>query len=323
MTVPVGGLGAYGVAVSGEFDGTPTPPPVASGPVGGRRRWVSRLVPNLVLIVSAVFFLAPLLTLARYALQNVPTIRLGWSTLFDKWSLKGLTRAFSEPAFWDALELSLKLATGTVLITLLLLVPTAIWVHLRVPKARAFIEFLTVLPYMIPAIALVAGIIIVKPYARWFLNSDFSLIPFYMVLALPFTYRSIDAGLKAVDLRILVDASRSLGAGWGGTLWRVLIPNLRASMISAAFLTAAVVLGEYTIAQTLLKETLPTFQRIFVGREPQAGYGLNLLALLVTITLFAVLSLVTRQRKTPRRPFVPTPTTAANTATVADASGKP
>ena len=269
-----------------------------------RRRWVSRLIPNLVLLVSAVFFIAPLLTLSRYALQNVPTVLLSWDTLFDKWSLKGLTKAFSEPEFWSTLRLSLQLAAGTVLVVLLLLLPTAIWVHLRVPRARAFVEFLTLLPYMIPAIALVAGIVIVKPYARWFLNSDYSLIPFYMVLALSFTYRSIDAGLRAIDLRTLVDASRSLGAGWVATLWRVLMPNLRSAILSVSFLTAAIVIGEYTLASVLLKQTLPTFQIVFVGREPQAGYGLNLLALLVTILLFVVLSLLTRPRKTPRRPFV-------------------
>lgn len=284
---------------------------VVTGRSGRPRRWVGRILPTLVLVVSAVFFIAPLLTLARYALQNVPTVLLGWDTLFDKWSLSGLFEAFKEPAFWESLKLSLQLAVGTVLVILLLLVPTAIWVHLRVPKARALIEFLTLLPYMIPAIALVAGIIIVKPYARWFLNSDYSLIPFYMVLALSFTYRSIDAGLRAIDLRTLVDASRSLGAGWIATLFRVLLPNLRASIISASFLTAAIVIGEYTLASVLLKQTLPAFQIVFVGREPQAGYGLNLLALLVTVLLFVLLSLLTRPRTSPRRPFVSTADAAA------------
>ena len=121
--------------------------------------------------------------------------------------------------------------------------------HLRLPKARAFVEFLTVLPYVIPPIALVAGILPIKPHARWFLNSDYSLIPFYMVLALPFTFRAIDAGIRAIDVRTLVDASRSLGAGWGTTLRRVLIPNLRTAIISSSFLTATVVLGEFTDRQ--------------------------------------------------------------------------
>lgn len=272
------------------------------------RAWRSRLaaiVPTAVVVVCAIFFVLPLLTLARYALQNVPAFLLGKDTILTKWSLSGLTLAFKDEAFWPALRLSLTLAVGTVGLTLGLLVPTAVWTHLRVPKARGVIEFFTVLPYMIPPIAMVAGIIVVKPHARWFLNSDLSLIPFYVVLALPFTYRSLDAGLRAIDLRTLVDASRSLGAGWGSTLRRVLIPNLRSAIVSAAFLTAAVTIGEFTIADTLLKETLPRFQATFVGREPQGGYALNLLALLTTTVLFVVLSRVTRPRDRSRNPYVP------------------
>lgn len=287
-------------------DDNPTAPTaIAPQSVGRPSSKFSKIVPIVVLLACGFFFLAPLLTLARHSLQNVPAFLLGRETLFKKWALTPVTLAFKDPAFWPALSLSLKLAGGTVLLTLGLLIPTAVWTHLRVPKARSLIEFVTVLPYMIPPIAMVAGIIIVKPHARWFLNSDFALIPFYVVLALPFTYRSIDAGLRAIDLRTLVDASRSLGAGWGATLWKVLLPNMRAAIISAAFLTAAVVIGEFTIADTLLKETLPRFQATFVGREPQAGYALNLLALLVTTLLFVLLSVLTKKRDVSRKPYVP------------------
>ena len=158
--------------------------------------------------------------------------------------------------------------------TLALLLPTTLWVHLRIPKARTFVEFLTVLPYVIPPIALVAGILPIKPHARWFLNSDYSLIPFYTVLALPFTFRAIDAGVRAIDVKTLVDASRSLGAGWGTTLRRALIPNLRTAIISSSFLTAAVVLGEFTIASVLLKQTLPhVHDRVPAGTSRRAAWG--------------------------------------------------
>ncbi len=298
--------------------GGPNTAPVGLAPLSAgrpRSKW-GRVVPNVILVATSMFFLAPLFTLARYSLQNTPTILLGASTLLKRWSLKPLTLAFHEDFFWSSLKLSLQLAAGTVALTLFLLLPTAIWVHLRVPKARALVEFLTVLPYMIPAIALVAGIIIVKPHARWFLNSDFALIPFYLVLALPFTYRSIDAGLRAIDLRTLVDASRGLGAGWFETIVKVLVPNLRTAIISASFLTAAVVLGEYTIASTLLKRTLPIFQREFVSKSSQGGYALNLLALLTTTALFGLISVLTKRRDPKRKSFArmvaaATPTTTA------------
>ena len=259
-------------------------------------RFVGRLGPVMVVIVASLFFVLPLLAMARFSFQNVPMIRLGWSTLGDGWSGSAIRKAFVDQNFRSALGLSATLGLGTVVLTLVLLLPTTLWVHLRLPRARPFVEFLTVLPYVIPPIALVAGILPLKPHARWFLNSNYSLIPFYAVLAMPFTFRALDAGIKALDVKTLVDASRSLGAGWGTTLRRVLIPNLRTAIISSSFLTAAVVLGEYTIARVLLKRTLPAFMAEYRGREPQGGMGLALTALVATTMLFALLSLLTRKR---------------------------
>ena len=277
--------------------GQPTGPvPVAPAPVGKPNRWVGRIGPIVVLLACTVFFLVPLLAMARFAFQKIPVINLEWSNVFEKWTTEYIREAFKDEALKSAMWLSVKLVLATVTFTMALLLPTTLWVHLRLPKLRSFVEFLTVLPYVIPPIALVAGIIVVKDHARWFLNSDYSLVPFYTVLALPFTFRSLDAGIRALDVKVLVDASRSLGAGWGTTLFRALIPNLRASIISSSFLTATVVLGEFTIASVLLKETLPTQMAIFQQSNGFAGTGIALVVLVLTTLLLAVLTLVTRKR---------------------------
>ena len=61
---------------------------------------------------------------------------------------------------------------------------------------------------------------------------------------------------------------------------------------------AAVVLGEYTMARVLLKQTLPAFMAQYQSNEPQGGMALALAALVGTTVLFAVLSLLTRPRRT-------------------------
>ena len=259
------------------------------------RRWrsaaASVAVPTVV-IGCAIFFVFPLLAMARFALQNVPMVLLGWSTLFDKWSLSGVTQVVLRPGVPSRAAASASSsALGTVALTLALLLPTTLWVHLRLPRARPLVEFLTVLPYVIPPIALVAGILPLQPHARWFLNSDFSLVPFYTVLALPFTFRSLDAGVRAIDVKTLVDASRSLGAGWGTTLTRALIPNLRTAIVSSSFLTAAVVLGEFTHRQRAPEAHAAPVHCRATGRESRrAAWRLALLMLLATTALFAVLS---------------------------------
>lgn len=278
------------------------PAPLAGPPLRSRL-WsgLGRIGPTLVLIGCAIFFITPLLSMSRFALQNVPVVKLGRSTLFDKYSFTALTKSFDEPEFWPTMKLSLKLAVGTVIVSLGLLIPTALYVNLKLPKARAFIEFLTVLPYVVPPIALVAGVAaFFRPNAKWYLNSDYALIPLYVVMALPFTYRSIDAGIRAIDLRTLVDASRSLGASWTTTMTKVLMPNLSSSIISATFLTATVVLGEFTIANTLNKLTFPVFSFQYFGRSAQGGISLALFTLVGSTALLGFFTLLTR-RKARRR----------------------
>ena len=107
---------------------------------------------------------------------------------------------------------------------------------------------------------------------------------------------TIDTGIRAIDVRTLVDASRSLGAGWGTTFLRVLLPNLASSLVSASFLTATVVLGEFTIASTLAKQTFPTFSFEYFGRDAQGGIALALLTLVATTVLLALLTLLTRPK---------------------------
>ena len=112
---------------------------------------------------------------------------------------------------------------------------------------------------------------------------------------MPFTFRSLDVGIKALDLRTLVDAARSLGSSSLRVMWNVLLPNLRTSIVNATFLTITVVLGEFTIASLLLKRTLPMYMAQEQGREPQGALGLGLLILVLTTLLFTLVGMMRRK----------------------------
>ena len=75
----------------------------------------------------------------------------------------------------------------------------------------------------------------------------------YTVLSFPYMYRAIDTGLQATDVRSLTEAAQSLGAGWFRILVFVILPNLRVALLSGAFLTLAIVIGEFTIASFLAR----------------------------------------------------------------------
>lgn len=235
--------------------------------------------------------------MTRFAFQNVLVVDLGWHNLFSRWSIDKALAPFSVAEFWNAFWLTMRLSLATSFLTVALIVPTTIWVHLRLPHLRAIVEFLSLLPYVIPAIGLVAGIVVLKPSIRWFISSDYALVPFYMVISLPFTYRAIDNALRSIDLDTLSNASRNLGGSWLTTIARVIIPNIKTAISSAVFLTVAVVMGEYTISNVLLKQTLPTFTVVYRGTDPRAGYALSMLTLAFTVTLFTCLDRISRIKR--------------------------
>jgi putative spermidine/putrescine transport system permease protein len=257
---------------------------------GASKMKLSRAICWVVLVTTAVFYLVPMLAMTRFAFQRIPVIKLAPDNIFTKWTIEPLLENFAEPEFQKAALLSSLLAIATVITTLLLLVPTMVAAHLHSPRARKWIEASAVLPFVVPAIALVVG------FARAFrdtvpilVRNPIGLVPLYVITALPFTHRALENGLASLDLRTLVNASRSLGAGWVRTIILVVAPNIRASIATASFLAFTVVLGEFTIASLLLKNTLPLYLAYAQGQNPQGSFALGLV-LIVLSTLLVALS---------------------------------
>jgi len=234
-------------------------------------RWV-------ILLVAAVYFLLPLYAALRFA------------------GLHAFGTVFVQPGFWPSLWLSARLAAMTVLITLALMVPTAVYVHLRLPALRRLLEGITILPIVIPPVVLIIGVLQVAPgvlkASPWLLGLA------YVILALPFAYRAIDAGLRALDLKTLTEAAGSLGAGWVTTLWRVLLPNLRTALLSATVLTVALVLGEFTMASLDLFVTFPVWIVQTDQLNAQVSEAASIFALFVTWLFLMLITLIgTRQSR--------------------------
>ena len=233
-----------------------------------------------VLLVTAVYFLLPLWAALRFA------------------GISAFGSVVGESGFSSSLGLSLRLAVITTVITIALMLPTAVYVHLRLPRLRRLLEGITILPIVIPPVVLIVGVLAIAP--GFLKGSSWLLALEYVVLTMPFSYRAIDAGLRALDLKTIVEASSSLGAGWVSTLWRVVLPNLRTALLSAVVLTVALVLGEFTMASLALFETFPVWIYVNSQTSGQVSVAASLLALFVTwLFLLAITMVGTRQsRKT-------------------------
>jgi putative spermidine/putrescine transport system permease protein len=196
-----------------------------------------------------------------------------------------------------AIVSSLELAALTAAGVLFLLVPSMIWVRLRLPRLNRALEFLCLLPLTIPAIVLVVG---PGPIYVWLSsivgNSVLALGLAYLILVLPFAYRALDAGLSTIDLKTMSEAARGLGAGWGTVMTRIIVPNLSGALLNACLLSVALVLGEFTIANRL-NFVNPQVAIAMLGRA-NAGVpiAVAVASLMFAFALLLVLSFAGRQR---------------------------
>ncbi len=227
--------------------------------------------------------------MARFSLQGG---KLG------TWSLAAWQQIASYQGLLSSVELTLELAVITCVVVLVLMVPTMIWIRLRVQwMSRAF-EFLCLLPLTIPAIVLVVGLAPVYNRIRHYQVSALMLFWAYVILALPFAYRALSAGLNAIDVKTLSEAARSLGASWFTVMFRVVAPNMRQAILNALLLSSALVLGEFTIASLLLYVNLQVALYNISRETPNAGVLFSTLtaSLLFAFVLLLILSYVGRRR---------------------------
>jgi putative spermidine/putrescine transport system permease protein len=269
----------------------------ASRPRGmhaGRKRRLNAFR-YVVFTIFGLFFLLPLLAMVRFSLEGA---KLGtWSV--TAWKQIASYQGEGVPPLLSSIEITLELAVITSVVTLVLLVPTMIWVRLRVQWLSRTIEFLSLLPLTIPAIVLVVGLGPIYNQIQHYSLSALMLFWVYVILALPYAYRALAAGLGAIDVITLSEAARSLGASWFTVMVRVIVPNMRQAILNALLLTWSLVLGEFTIAFLLLYNNLPVELYSISRNTPNAGviFSTSSAALAFAFVLLLILSYAGRRRR--------------------------
>jgi putative spermidine/putrescine transport system permease protein len=242
------------------------------------------------LLLAAAYFIIPLFATLLISLRSTQTGKCCVGANYS-WVLHN-------GDFWHTLKLSALLALETIVISLLIFVPTIYLVHLKLPRLRPVLAFLALLPFIVPPIVMVVGLLrTFKGTPDWFYQKPWGfLAASYVILAFPYMFFSLDAGFRSIDVHTLTEASQSLGAKWPTTLFRVILPNIRAAALAASFLTLAIVMGEFTIANLAAFHTFPIFIQFVSESEGFPAGALTLLSFGITWAAMLSLLLVGRKR---------------------------
>ena len=245
------------------------------------------------LTFGALYFLLPLIGTVEFSLR----MRRG------EYSLDAYRSVLADPQFRETFGYSVVMALLTIVLGVLIVVPTAYWVRLRLPRLRPVIEFITLLPLVIPAIVVVFGYIrlyntsSMLPLTGTAAGTNLLLLCGYATLALPYMYRSVDTGLRTIDIASLTEAAQSLGAGWARILAVVILPNVFVSVMSGAFLTFAIVIGEYVFAALLNVNSFGPYMVWMGGNRAYEPSALAVVAFAITWACMGLIQLFTRFSK--------------------------
>ena len=273
------------------FSTSPSSPAVKASKATARNQTGNRFGSWLIFAISALYFLIPLGATFYWSLRAKK----------DVLGVEAYRKLFADANFLPSFSESIVNAAAAIGISLLIIVPTAYWVTLRLPRLRPVIEFITLLPFVIPAIVLVLGLIRLysRPPLLWTATYDSSrvlLVCVYAAISFPYMFRSVDNGLRAIDVRTLTEAAQSLGANWTTILLQVIFPNLRVALLSGALLTFAIVIGELTIALYMAQHTLGPYMANLTRSKVYEPSAMAIVAFAITWAAMGIIQLVTGPR---------------------------
>ena len=254
---------------------------------------MNRLFSWVALIFGVLYFLLPLAGMTEFSMK----MRRG------VYSLDAYKKVLGDQEFQQTFGYSVLMAVATIIFGVLLVVPTAYWVRLKLPRARPYIEFITLLPLVIPAIVIVFGYIRLYNTSSWLpltgsaTGTNILLVMGYATLALPYMYRSVDTGLRTIDVGTLTEAAQSLGAGWMTILAKIILPNVLVAVLSGAFLTFAIVIGEFTMAALLDRPAFGPYMQILGSNRAYEPPALAVIAFAITWGCMGLIQLVTKFSK--------------------------
>ncbi len=251
-----------------------------------------------ILILGMLYFILPLIGMIEFSL----------SMKRGEYSLQAYRVVLGDPQFRATFSYSVLMAALTIVFGVLLVVPTAFWVRLKLPGLRPYIEFVTLLPLVIPAIVIVFGYIRLYNTSSWLpltgttTGTNLLLLFGYATLSLPYMYRAVDTGLRTIDVATLTEAAQSLGAGWVTILGRVILPNVLVAVLSGAFVTFAIVMGEFTMAALLNRPAFGPYLQLMGANRAYEPFALATIAFVITWACMGLIQLVTRLTKHDKAP---------------------
>ncbi|KRO04790.1 ABC superfamily ATP binding cassette transporter permease protein [Levilactobacillus paucivorans] len=217
-------------------------------------------------------------------------------------TLKWYSELVASPEFMAVLLRSFCLGLLTTLIAMACFLPVVFYANVYNPKVKSHLRFITVLPFTIPGIILVTGLI--QLYAELPIPKIIILVLAISLLSLPLTYQALDNAFIGRDFRAMFEQALVLGDSPFKAFVKVIIPNIRAGVLVAMLLTFTSAFGEYVLTNLLLGgnfETLKIYMYRLMRSNGQASSVLTTIYFIFLAFISLILILIMQHYSAPHK----------------------
>lgn len=239
------------------------------------------IITGIILLLLSI----PVLGTILYSLSS------SWgATIFpDGFTLNWFKMLFEDSRFIASLQRSFLIGVISLAVSMVVIIPSIVISAYYFPKVLKIIEFLSLLPFMVPAVVLAVGLL--KVYSGLDLNIfgvPVIIIGAYFSVAFPFLYRGIKNSLDSLHLKSLVETVNILGGTNFDAFRYVIMPNLKKGIMSSGILSIAILLGEFMYANLLIGGRFETLQVYLYNMKGKSGHITSAMVTLFFVFIFAV-----------------------------------
>jgi molybdate transport system permease protein len=173
---------------------------------------------------------------------------------------------------WSPIILTFKLALVTTIILFVISIPIAYWLSYTKSKLKPLLETIVSMPLVLPPTVLGFYLLLAfspsNSFSAW-LKEEFGLSLIFsfeglvlasIIYSLPFMVHPIQAGLSKIPQH-LSEASFVLGKSRRVTLFKVLLPNIKPSLLTGIVLSFAHTIGEFGVV-LMIGGSIPNETRV-------------------------------------------------------------
>ncbi len=241
----------------------------------------------IVMTLVIIWLILPLLATIIYSLFT------DWTGIIPKgFTLANYTKIFTDAGFLTSMYQTVIICVIPIVITVVIMLFALFAVTVYFPGLEKYIQILCMIPYTIQGVILSVSILAL--YARSgsvFGNRMVMLIGAYCIIILPHIYNGIRNGMRAINMKMLLEAAEMLGESKLKAFFKIIVPNILSGITVSSLLAVSLLFGDYVIIRNLSSTNVNNMQKFLyqaMKRSSTEASAVFVVIMLITFIITAV-----------------------------------